>query len=207
MPVNLNALIRYKTIDSCLSNNFRECNIEYLQEKCADAITQSTGKITSISERSIRNDIRILRSDILGFNAPIKCENGIYYYSDTDYSIFNTGIEDKELLIEIQKLLVDEYSNIQNKKLPYLLSALSELTGIDLPKECYPPDHNIYSMKRPDYKPSDFDRYKTNVRAAAFKFNYSREKHLQHKTWALSLFKKKNISSSFLWNNILASLN
>ena len=61
------------------------------------------------SERSIRNDIRILRSDILGFNAPIQCENGIYSYSEPNFSIYGRPIKEKELLLEIQDLLVEKF--------------------------------------------------------------------------------------------------
>ncbi|MEX5689673.1 hypothetical protein, partial [Pseudomonas silesiensis] len=87
MPVNLNALIRCKTIDECLSNKNLKCTISVLMEKCSEKLSESQGLYTGVSERTIRNDIRILRSDILGFNAPIKIEEVVYIYEDIDFTI------------------------------------------------------------------------------------------------------------------------
>jgi hypothetical protein len=134
MPVNLNALIRYKVIDTCLCNKQNSCDINFLIKKCSFALSESTGTTTSVSERTIRNDIRILRSDILGFNAPITVNNGIYMYSVDKFSIFNTAFNELELLIEIQNLLVDEIETIKNKNVKYLLNKLATITKIPLPK-------------------------------------------------------------------------
>ena len=38
MPVNKNALIRYKTIDNCLRNHFRRWTIDDLVEACSDTL-------------------------------------------------------------------------------------------------------------------------------------------------------------------------
>jgi hypothetical protein len=138
MPVNLNALIRYKTIDQCLRNTYVHVDIQYLIRECSRAIYEATGKESGVSERTIRNDIRVLRSDILGFNAPIIVESGIYKYSNPDYSIFKTTIAEMELLIEIQKLLVEEFHSISNKNLPFLLDKLKDITKTDVAKEFLP---------------------------------------------------------------------
>ena len=98
MPTNLNALLRYKTIDQCLSNSFLECTIEILISKCNEALTEQQTSETSISERSIRNDIRIMRSDALGFNAPIIVKNGVYSYETPGFSIFSRPVKEVELL-------------------------------------------------------------------------------------------------------------
>jgi len=140
MPVNLNALIRFKTIDACLCNKQSTCNIDYLIDKCATALSDSTGIITSVSERTIRNDIRVLRSDILGFNAPIVINNGVYRYSKDNFSIFDTAFKELDLLIKIQNLLVDEFDNLKNINVKYLLNKLSALTKKPLPKHL---DYNI----------------------------------------------------------------
>jgi len=134
MPVNLNAFIRYKTIDGCLRNQFVSCDIDLLIKKCSEAISNRIGEETSISERTVRDDIRVLRSDILGFDAPIICKDGVYSYSDSGYSIFNTAIADKELLVDIQNLLVEEYENIENKKLKHLIISLAGITGEKIPE-------------------------------------------------------------------------
>lgn len=147
MPVNLNAFIRYKTIDSCLKNQFVTCDIEYLIIKCSEAISNKAGEIRSVSERTVRNDIKVLRSDILGFNAPIVCIDGIYKYSEYDYSIFNTPIVDKELLVEIQNLLVEEFDRINSTKVKTLIVSLANVTGEKLPKKFTPRDSSIFEKR------------------------------------------------------------
>lgn len=54
--------------------------------------------IMEFSERTIREDIRVMRSDMLGFNAPIVQKEGCYSYGERDYSIFKVRIRDAELL-------------------------------------------------------------------------------------------------------------
>ena len=110
MPVNLNALIRYKTIDDCLSNPNLKCTIDLLIDKCSEKLIENQGIESGVSERSIRNDIRILRSDILGFNVSIQFENGIYSYIEPNFSIYGRPIKEKELLLEIQDLLVEKFT-------------------------------------------------------------------------------------------------
>jgi len=146
MPVNLNALIRYKTIDKCLRNTLATSSIEYLMEQCSDALDDATGRKSKVSERTIRNDIRILRSDILGFNAPIIVKDGIYKYSDNDYSIFETSFSEMELIIEIQELLVEEFHNISNKNLPILLEKLSDITKENVSEE-FLPKRNVFEKR------------------------------------------------------------
>ncbi len=147
MPVNLNAFIRYKTIDSCLKNQFVTCDIEYLIRKCSEAISNKAGEIRSVSERTVRNDIKVLRSDILGFNAPIVCIDRVYKYSESDYSIFNTPIIDKELLVEIQNLLIEEFDRINSAKVKTLIVSLASVTGEKLPEKFTPKDSSIFETK------------------------------------------------------------
>lgn len=155
MPVNLSALIRYKTLDRCFKKVSTITDINYLMEECSNALYEATGITSGVSERTIRNDIRIMRSDILGFNAPIIIENGIYKYSDSNYSIFEKQFSDLELLKDIQDLLVDEFDNIENKNLPFLLKALSSITKIEVPNKYLPPEYKpsppgIYESKMPN---------------------------------------------------------
>ncbi|MBU2940150.1 hypothetical protein KO494_11445 [Lacinutrix sp. C3R15] len=138
MPVNLNALIRYKTLDKCFSKRSSVATIDYLIEQCSAALYEATGRKSGVSERTIRNDIRILRSSILDFNAPIIVKNGIYSYSSKNYSIFDNNISDKDLFLDIQELLVEEFTNISNKNLPYLLKKLTMLTNKEVPDKYLP---------------------------------------------------------------------
>ncbi len=114
MPTNLNALIRYKRIDACLKNPFVDCTIDKLQEVCTESMGEHRGIYKKVSERTIRDDIRVMRSEILGFNAPIIFESGKYVYTDADYSIFSTPINEIQLLKDILKMLLSERKNIRD---------------------------------------------------------------------------------------------
>jgi predicted DNA-binding transcriptional regulator YafY len=99
MPINLDALIRYHTIDHCLQRKFKEWTISSLGLACFDAIEQVKpikGKST-ISKRTIEDDIRIMRSEILGYNAPIEIKNSIVRYTDKNYSIKNCSLNKDDL--------------------------------------------------------------------------------------------------------------
>ena len=88
MPANKNALIRYKTIDNCLRNKYRRWTIEDLVDACSDALYDCEGITKGVSMRTVQSDIQIMRSDKLGYNAPIEVyENKYYRYSDPEYSI------------------------------------------------------------------------------------------------------------------------
>lgn len=146
MPANLNALLRYKTIDKCLKNQFKKCTIEYLIEKCSEALSEFKGKNTSVSERTIREDLKILKSDALGFNAPIVFENNEYRYSTKKYSIFDTKFKELKLLSEIKEILVDEFENIKSDKKYALLYKIAKITKETLPKKCYHKDLDNFNF-------------------------------------------------------------
>ena len=82
MPVNRNALLRYKTIDHCLCNRYRKWTLDDLIGACAD----------------IQLDIQTMRSDRLGYNAPIVViDNKYYTYSDPDYSILHSPLTERDM--------------------------------------------------------------------------------------------------------------
>ncbi|RYF79413.1 MAG: phytanoyl-CoA dioxygenase, partial [Chitinophagaceae bacterium] len=66
MPVNRNALVRYRTIDKCLQNRRRKWTIEQLIEACSLALYEYEGIEKDISLRTIRFDLNAMRSDKLG---------------------------------------------------------------------------------------------------------------------------------------------
>jgi predicted DNA-binding transcriptional regulator YafY len=108
MPVNRNALIRYRTIDKCLQNRRRKWTIENLIDACNDALYEYEGVDTNISLRTIRMDLNTMRSDSLGYNAPIIVTNKKYYtYEEADYSITNSPLttQDLSILQEVSHLL------------------------------------------------------------------------------------------------------
>ena len=102
MPANKNALIRYKTIDRCLRNRYRRWTIEDLVDACSDALYDMEGIRKGISLRTVQGDIQMMRSDKLGYNAPIEVYDQRYYrYADPQYSITDMPLsEDNFLLIK-----------------------------------------------------------------------------------------------------------
>ena len=98
MPANKNALLRYKTIDKCLRNRARRWTLEDLVEACSDALYEYSGKDEYLSVRTIQLDIQRMRSDELGYNAPIVVLDRKYYtYEDPEYSISNVPLTDSDL--------------------------------------------------------------------------------------------------------------
>ncbi len=98
MPVNRNALIRYKTIDTCLRNKYRQWTLEDLIDACSDALYEYEGIDKGISRRTVQMDIQMMRSEKLGYNAPIVVYDNKYYkYEDEDYSITNTPLSEQDL--------------------------------------------------------------------------------------------------------------
>lgn len=97
MPANRNALIRYKTIDACLKNRFRKWPLEDIIEKVSETLYEYEG-IDTISKRTIQADIQMMRSDKLGYFAPIVVLDKKYYtYEDPNYSITNIPISEIDL--------------------------------------------------------------------------------------------------------------
>lgn len=108
MPANKNALIRYKTIDNCLRNPYRRWTVEDLVDACSDALYDFEGIRRGVSLRTIQGDLQMMRSDKLGYNAPIEVYDHKYYrYADRDYSIMNLPLShhDIETMTEVVNLL------------------------------------------------------------------------------------------------------
>ncbi|MEM8567154.1 MAG: WYL domain-containing protein [Bacteroidota bacterium] len=108
MPVNRNALIRYKTIDNCLRNRYRQWTLEDLIEACSEALYEYEGIDKGVSRRTVQMDLQIMRSDKLGYHAPIIVKEKKYYtYEDSDYSITNIPLTDQDLgkLTEVVDIL------------------------------------------------------------------------------------------------------
>ncbi|GAB3513631.1 helix-turn-helix transcriptional regulator [Emticicia fontis] len=98
MPANRNALVRYKTIDACLRNRQRKWTLEDLVEKVSEMLYEYEGIDKGISIRTIQADIQMMRSDKLGYFAPIVVVDKKYYtYEDPKYSITNIPISNADL--------------------------------------------------------------------------------------------------------------
>jgi predicted DNA-binding transcriptional regulator YafY len=108
MSINKLALIRYKTIDDCLKNRYRKWSLDDLIEKVADVLYQTEGITSGVSKRTIQADIQVMRSDKLGYNAPIVViDKKFYTYSEPGYSITNAPVNqaDVEKMKEIVGVL------------------------------------------------------------------------------------------------------
>ncbi len=108
MPLNRNALIRIRTIDNCLRNRYKLWTLEDLIKACSDALYEYEGILEGVSRRTVQMDLQTMRSDKLGYNAPIIVKERKYYtYEDPDYSITNIPLTDLDLgkLTEVVEIL------------------------------------------------------------------------------------------------------
>jgi predicted DNA-binding transcriptional regulator YafY len=89
MPTNLHALIRYRTIDECLTKRYRKWTWQDLAESCAEKIYEYEGIETIPSRRTIMYDIQYMREGKLGYFAPIVYDRNTksYSYEDPEFSI------------------------------------------------------------------------------------------------------------------------
>ena len=100
MPINKNALIRYKILDSCFRNPGKKYFIEDLIEACCTALEEIDPDTDGISLRSIRTDIAFMKSSQgweieLGENREGKKK--YYRYVDSSFSINNMPLNEMEI--------------------------------------------------------------------------------------------------------------
>ena len=108
MPVNKNALLRYKIIDRSLRNRYRRWTIEDLVDAVSDALYDMEGIQKGVSLRTVQADIQMMRSDKLGYNAPIEVyDQKFYRYADPNYSITELPLtaDDFKLITKAVKML------------------------------------------------------------------------------------------------------
>lgn len=129
MPANKNALIRYKTIDKRLRNRYRRWTIEDLVDACSDALYDMEGIAKGVSMRTVQGDIQIMRSDKLGYNAPIEVyDNKFYRYADPEYSINENPLNAEDYaLVEKAVCLIGEMP--EDNTVKELKTVLSKLKG------------------------------------------------------------------------------
>ena len=167
MPLNLSALIRYKTINNCLSS-LRSYTIQELVDRCSAALTEYKGMPTSVSERTLREDIKNMKSDLLGFRAPIEVRNGRYFYEDRNYDLLNVFIRDEQLALELIQVLIEIDQQVSHPKIHELVKKLNEIittTGpiefesdwlvIESASEMYSPYETEIDIPEPERQPAD----------------------------------------------------
>lgn len=98
MAQNKNALLRYRTIDRCLRNTGRRWTLQDLVDACSDALYEYEGKQDLVSVRTVQLDIQMMRSERLGYEAPIEVyDKKFYRYSDPEYSISNRPLSQHDI--------------------------------------------------------------------------------------------------------------
>ena len=133
MPANKNALIRYKTIDNCLRNRYRRWTLDDLVEACSEALYDMEGIKKGVCTRTVQMDIQLMRSDKLGYNAPIEVYDRIYYrYADPGYSITEMplSMEDCKLIKKAIDLLENCGKNDNRETIKVLSKVKDRLSGI-----------------------------------------------------------------------------
>jgi hypothetical protein len=90
MANHQHALVRYVTLDRCLSRH--RLTKEELIARCSAAVSDVTGDHRQLSERTFFNDLQALRDGIiLGRCASILCTQGRYAYEEQGRSLFTAG--------------------------------------------------------------------------------------------------------------------
>lgn len=148
MPANKLALLRYRIIDQSLQNTLRKWTLDNLIEVVSDALYEYEGISSGVSKRTIQLDIQNMRSDKLGYHAPIEVVDRKYYhYAEEGYSITNSPLsgQDVDKLNEVVSLLKQfkEFSYFQD------LSAL--ITRLE---------DKVLSRESPQSSPIQFDKNK-----------------------------------------------
>lgn len=120
MPINKDALVRYRVINKCLlskSNKFP--SKDELRHACIDALG-----VNSISNRTIEKDLEDMRyNEELGFHAPIEYNKKMkgYWYTEPDYSIDKIPLKDDDLnALQFAASILSQFSH---------LSILSDFSG------------------------------------------------------------------------------
>ena len=123
MAINKNALIRYKTIDKCLQNHYRKWTLDDLIEACSNTLYEYEGRKINVSTRTVQLDIQMMRSDKLGYNAPIEVYEKKYYrYNNLDFTITDIPLTENDMNILSETVeMLKQFKNI---------SLFSELNGV-----------------------------------------------------------------------------
>lgn len=119
--------MRYKTIDRCLRNRYRRWTLDDLVDACSDALYDMEGITKGVSMRTVQGDLQIMRSDKLGYNAPIEVYDNKYYrYADPDYSITDNPLNEEDY--ELVSRAVNMLKGLKNDGImPELSDVLSQL--------------------------------------------------------------------------------
>lgn len=83
-----------------LRNRTKLWTLEDLIDACSDALYEYEGKYDLVSKRTVQLDIQNMRSEKLGYNAPIEVfQKKFYRYSDPDFSIKNIPVNENDIKV------------------------------------------------------------------------------------------------------------
>lgn len=109
MANSKHAHLRYNTLDNCFRNK------SYGFEELLKVVNEDIEELypgENISERTLREDIKVFRDKKDGFGAPLKEGLRTYKYSDTDFSIAQRPLQKYEqYLIEAAQQLLSRFEN------------------------------------------------------------------------------------------------
>lgn len=144
MATNKNASFRYRVLNDCFRDGSRRWTIEHLIEHVAEQLNEHFGISKGISERQVKEDIHIMRSLApRGFDAPIVCREGVYFYDDPTFSI-----EKKSLNTDDVRSLTEAVSLLrQFRGLPHFEEIEAILTRIEGKTLTNDPDETIISFE------------------------------------------------------------
>lgn len=100
MAITKNPLIRYKILDKCFRNPFKNYYFDILLETVNEALFEVTGVEEHIKTRQLRDDIAFMRSPE-GWSIELadlsEGKKKIYRYEDVNFSINNAPLNDVEM--------------------------------------------------------------------------------------------------------------
>ena len=109
MANSTHAHLRYNILDHCFRNK------SYGFEELLNVINEGIDELfpgEEISERTLREDIKVFRDKKDGFGAPLKEGMRTYKYSDTNFSIAQRPLQKYEqYLIEAAQQLLSRFEN------------------------------------------------------------------------------------------------
>lgn len=134
MPTNKHASFRYRVLNQCFTNRGRrKWTLAELVREVAHYLQEEFGTELTVGQRTIQGDINVMRSARpRGFNAPIVCNQGLYFYSDPDFSTekMPLGREELDLLREAVALLRQLPGMPQLPALEMLLQRIGSTSGL-----------------------------------------------------------------------------
>jgi predicted DNA-binding transcriptional regulator YafY len=129
MAGNLNAIIRYKTIDKCLRRKGHTYNWESLSEACVEAYEENAVMADAPSRRTIFGDVARMKSGKLGYEAPIvfNKKDNCWQYTDPNFSISGNPLNTQDLQeLRTALAVLRQFDGIQMEGIEQIVAKLED---------------------------------------------------------------------------------